>query len=180
MYKILFVLLAVPALAVACIRSGGEDENEEHEKTSVVKKGDALPEFTVADKDGNTAGSADLAGKGSLIFFFETGCPDCQKVFPVINELYQLVAGDGRFALLSITRAQAASVVDEYFGEQGYSIPYYLDPVRETYGKFATGYIPRLYIAGPDGVITWMAVEKLPADTNTATQLLALMESALD
>lgn len=178
MKKSVFIILAaltVSFLSASCIRTSG---NEDYEKTSIVKVGDTIPEFTVTDKDGAAFSSSELAGKSVLIFFFQTTCPDCQKVIPVIDQLCKDTAGDNNYVVLPINRGQTTQAIEDYFEEKGYTMNYYLDPVRITYDKFATSYVPRVYVVGPDGKVTWMAVEKLPSNADSAEELLAKMEAA--
>ena len=44
-----------------------------------IKVGDAIPDFTVEMTDGSIVTGASLSEGVSLIMFFYSQCPDCQK-----------------------------------------------------------------------------------------------------
>lgn len=50
-------------------------------------KGDAAPEWEVADSDGNLASPSSLSGKVSLLYFWGTWSPACDKASPELAKL---------------------------------------------------------------------------------------------
>jgi peroxiredoxin len=138
--------------------------------------GDVVPEFTVKQADGASDApflAADFEGRRSVIVFFQTTCADCRRELPKIHEAWQLFSKyrafpDVQFILIS--RGENAATVAEYWTSVAESkpsfdpMPYYLDPERETYNKFANTYVPRLYLIGTDGRVKYMAIEEFDFD----------------
>lgn len=63
---------------ISCIR-----ENV-GESIQYVQPGDRLPDFTVELSDGTILSRHSLVGKVSVLVFFHTECPDCQRELPVV------------------------------------------------------------------------------------------------
>ena len=166
---------ALTIIMTSCVSGSGTDESELHEQTSIVKVGDRIPEFTVEDSKGNTLYSTDLTGKRSIIFFFQTTCPDCQKVFPVMQELWEIIEGNDSYEMVPVSRGESADEIGKYFINNEMTMPYYIDPELETYHKFAEGYVPRIYIVDSEGIVEWMAVEHLPDGVDSADDLMELL-----
>ncbi len=55
--------------------------------------GKPVPTFEVTTLEGETITEKDIAGKNTLIFFWLTHCPVCQRITPNMVELYQKYAG---------------------------------------------------------------------------------------
>ena len=50
-------------------------------------EGKSLPSFELRSFDGSTIRSADLRGKSTLIYFWFTGCPPCERIAPILGDL---------------------------------------------------------------------------------------------
>jgi peroxiredoxin len=116
-----------------------------------IKVGDAIPDFTVEMTDGSIVTGASLREGVSLIMFFYSQCPDCQKTLPAVQKIYDEYKSKGmKFALIS--RSQLDDPISEYWKAQGYTMPYSAQPTREIYALFASSRVPRVYIC-QDGVV---------------------------
>lgn len=132
----LLLLLAVLPLAA-----------QDKDSTSLLKVGDEMPEFTVTTLDGNTVTSDDLYGKVVLINFFATWCGPCNLELPFVEkDIWAKYKDSKDFVLLIIDREEIAEKVGPFIAKKKFTMPFYLDPKREVYGKFATKYIPRNYL----------------------------------
>ena len=142
-YKLAYLLLS--ALAVfSCIK--------EKPTGADLKVGDTIPNFEVRMNDGSVVTGQKLRETPSCIVFFHTSCPDCQKVLPVIQQLYDKYASQGvTFTLIS--REDEDSAVSAYWGENAFTLPYSAQSTREIYNLFAQTRVPRVYICEMGGAI---------------------------
>lgn len=164
-----------PALAAAiflsstaCINGGNDNGVKNH-----VVKGDPVPSFTVTASDGVDRvdfARADFMGKRSVIVFFNTQCPDCQREMPKVYAAWLEFADDPDFLMVPISRGETAEAVAAYWSSETDTkpsfepMPFFLDTDRSAFEKFANLYVPRLYLVGTDGKIAYMAVETFGFD----------------
>ncbi len=140
------LILVTAAIAIGCIK--------EDKKTDLMV-GDGLPEFKVTMNDGRVVRSGDLKGEVSIVMFFHTTCPDCQKTLPVMQKIYDEYLPKGvKFALVS--REEEESTISAFWKEKGLSMPYSAQKDRVVYEKFAQSRIPRIYINDKDGIIRYI------------------------
>lgn len=143
--NIIGCLLLGCALFTACI------DDDAEEGTIDLQAGDPVPAFSVVMDDGQTVTSEHLKGKVSLIVFFHTGCPDCQKELPVLQRLY---ADYGqKIQLVCISREEGAAEISRYWEENHLTLPYSAQENRTVYYLFAKSGIPRVYVVDRDLVI---------------------------
>jgi len=126
-----------------------------------INIGDSVPKFSIEGVAGGSFNSTSFTGKRSLLVLFVTTCPDCQRELPVVNRIYDIVKDNPDILVLGISRGEDRSVIQEYWADAGFSIPAYLDPDRSVFDKFANSTIPRIYIIDENGIVEWMAIEKL-------------------
>lgn len=137
-------------LLFSCIREevpAGQD---------VVKPGDVLPDFSVVLNDGSELSRKSLEGKVAVLVFFHTGCPDCRKELPVIQQLYEEYAVHEGVGIYAISREEGREEVGDYWVENSLTIPYSAQDDRRIYELFSTSGIPRVYVCGQDGRIVSM------------------------
>lgn len=127
-----------------------------------LKVGDSLPDFEVVMSDGTTVSDDSLKGNVSVVVFFNTTCPDCQKVLPVVQEIYdEYCPKDVRFAVIS--REDTSENIKSYWEKNALNMPYSVQKTRKVYEKFARSAIPRIYINDKNGVIRYIYIdESLP------------------
>ena len=144
LYSIFCVMVFV-MISGACI-----DENVD-EFEELVKVGDRLPTFVVTTNEDTTVTSGQLSSGISLVIFFHTGCPDCQAVLPIVQQLYEEYCADGvQFLLISREDTQAS--VSKYWSQNNLTMPYSAQSDRRIYELFAQEGVPRIYIS-QDGLI---------------------------
>ena len=128
------------------------------ERTTLLKKGMDVPEFSVRMLDGTTLTSAELEGKVVLVNFWATWCPPCQEELKrVQKEIIDRFKGKD-FVFLAISREESKEQVKKFRERNGYTFPMGLDPERKIYSKFATATIPRNFIIDKKGKIVEIEV----------------------
>lgn len=135
---------------------GGLADLKAQEKETLVKVGDAVPEFVVEMFDGEKIDIKDLKGKVVLINFWATWCPPCQEELKrVQKEIIDRFKGKD-FVFLAISREDTKDQVAKFREKNGYTFPMGLDPERKIYSKFASSTIPRNFIVDKKGKIVAM------------------------
>ncbi|MDR2414009.1 MAG: TlpA family protein disulfide reductase [Odoribacteraceae bacterium] len=152
------VLMLFLACALSCVKS---NEGDAYEKSSRVKVGDEIPEFTASDGT-TTLSKSDLAGKKTLLVLFASTCGDCREALPVIEAAWTLLKDHPGAVVAAISRGETAGVVREYWEEARFTMPYYLDEDRAIFNKFASAYTPRVYLIDARQRVIEMYVESLP------------------
>ena len=169
MKQIILILATLCALlcTTGCIKDKVEGAD--------LKVGDRLPGFSVVMNDGTIVSDESLKGSVSCVMFFNTSCPDCQRTLPEVQQVCNEFASKGvLFALIS--REQTAVLVESYWTERGYDMPYSAQSDRTVYNKFATSRIPRVYICDKDGIIRYIYTDDpTPTYENLSDSIKSLL-----
>jgi thiol-disulfide isomerase/thioredoxin len=149
MIKKLFVIL----LTLYVSTSYGQDE------TTLVKKADKVPVFEFEKSPGVKANISDYKGKTVLITFFATWCGPCRQELPEIQEkIYNKYKNNPNFVLLIFGREHNWKEVDEFKTTNKYDMPFFPDPGRNVFYKFATQSIPRNFLISGDGKVVFSSI----------------------
>ena len=121
---------------------------------TLVKEGDAAPDFSITMKDGSIKKLSDLKGKVVWINFFANWCPPCRKELPHLEkEVYQKLKENKNFEVLVIGREHDWATVNKFKADNNYTLPFYPDAERDIFSKYAKQNIPRNFIIDKDGKI---------------------------
>lgn len=132
---------------LSCIKENGTPRE--------LEVGDLLPDFTVTMNDGSTISDDDIKAGVSVVMFFHTTCPDCQKVLPRMQMIYDEYSSEGvSFTLIS--RQQESEEIEAFWSEKGLTMPYSAQKDRKVYEKFAQSRIPRVYVNEKGGIIRYI------------------------
>ena len=135
---------------------------EDDETKERVAVGDRVPLFSVEmvkDGERSTFSTAQLTGE-TVIVFFNTTCPDCQRDLPKLNQYYLKHKADEGFQMVAISRAEGEDAVAAYWKDNGLQIPYSAQNDRRIYELFASSIIPRIYFVSAQGVVTRIFIER--------------------
>lgn len=152
--KFLSVLSLAACCAIvlpSCVKDKGDEDVKEY-----VKVGDAVPSFSV--KAGNTVNftKVDFVNKRSIIVLFTAECPHCKTLMPIVDDAWREIDGNDYYQIVPIARESSQSAVAGLWNANGMAMPFFLDPDRSAYNKFASRNVPRLYSVNEQGVIDWM------------------------
>ena len=150
-------MMLLTLLMMGCSSIG--DDNEVTERVNV---GDYVPSFSVdvmSDGVQSIFSTAYLTGE-TVIVFFNTTCPDCQRDLPKLNQYYLKHKGNEGFQMVAISRAEGEEDVAAYWKDKGLQIPYSAQDDRRIYELFASSIIPRIYFVSAQGVVTRIFIER--------------------
>ena len=145
-----------------CLLFIGCSSIEDDETKERVAVGDRVPLFSVEmvkDGERSTFSTAQLTGE-TVIVFFNTTCPDCQRDLPKLNQYYLKHKVDEGFQLVAISREEGEEDVAAYWKDNGLQIPYSAQNDRRIYELFASSIIPRIYFVSAQGVVTRIFIER--------------------
>ncbi|MGL4364238.1 MAG: TlpA family protein disulfide reductase [Bacteroidales bacterium] len=138
--KKLFIIGLLAGLVFSC---------KSKEISKELSLGEKMPEFSFNEK----LNSVQLKGKYTLITFFATWCPPCQKKLPHFEELYKTYKEHPNLNFVFVAREQTPAKVDSVWAELGYTMPVHCDEKKEVFTRFASKGIPRSYLFSPDGTL---------------------------
>ena len=131
---------------------------EQVDASTLVKQGDAAPNFTVEMFDGKTIRLSDLKGKVVLLNFWATWCPPCrEELARVQTDIIDRFAGKD-FVFLPISRGEELQTVTAFRKRMGYTFPMGLDPDQKIFRRYATNYIPRNFLIDRDGNVALVSI----------------------
>lgn len=141
----------------------------------MLKEGDRAPAFALADQDGKTVDSADLAGKPYVVYFYpKDDTPGCTTEACSFRDAYAEYRGRGVavFGVSADTSASHRKFADKF------ALPFTLlsDPDRsliaaygawgekKLYGKSYEGILRSTFVVGADGIVKKVFPKVSPAD----------------
>ena len=126
--------------------------------------GDAAPDFTLPDADGNDVSLSSLRGRRVIVYFYPAAMtPGCTKEACDFRDSLSSLAGAG-FAVLGISPDSPAKLA-KFRDRDGLNFPLLSDPQHAVeqaygtygekmmYGKKSVGVIRSTFVIGPDGTI---------------------------
>ena len=124
------------------------------EETTHIKISENVPAFDFEVKPGVKQNITDDKGKLILITFFATWCAPCRQELPHIqSDIYNKYKNNKNFRLLIFGREHSWEEINKFKAENKFSMPFYPDPDRSIYSKFAGQYIPRNFLISPEGKV---------------------------
>lgn len=144
---------------------------------TLVKKGDTAPNFSITLEDGTVKQLSDMKGKVIWLNFFATWCPPCRKELPHLEkEVYLKFKGNKNFEVLVIGREHDWETVNKFKADNNYVLPFYADPKREIFSKYAKQNIPRNFIIDKEGKI---AVSSIGFNETEFKEIIETVEELL-
>lgn len=147
-------LIIMPAMGKELIADIDATRAERFSKTTFVKVGDKVPEFSLTTIDGQTITFPHPENnKVIVINFFATWCGPCLMELPHIEQLWKELKDDKRFQLVVIGREETNESVETFRSENNFTFPIAADPEGKIFALFAERLIPRTIIISPNGSV---------------------------
>ena len=170
-----WVILVLFTLNLLSINAKAQKEADQ---STLVKIGQAVPEFSFNDESGVFHNMEELKGKVILLNFFATWCGPCMQEMPhVQKEIFDKYGKNNNFILLSIGREHSPQEMKDFKAKKAFTFNIIADPNREIYSKFASQFIPRNVLIGKDGKVVYSSIG---FDENEFAQLIDKIEAQLN
>jgi|GEM_PF-5841807 len=124
-----------------------------------IQVGDTLPNFSVKLNNGELINRKSLEKKVSITLLFSVTCPDCKRLFPSIEKIYNEYKDNDKFVLLTISREEGEDMVGKFMKDNNYTFPYSPQETRDVYSLFAPSIVPRVYISNWDCIVQEMYID---------------------
>lgn len=168
------LLIATVCIFYSCITSTDNPQDGKE----YIHVGAAVPTFSVNGKGDETFSSPkDFEGKLTLLMFFTTWCPSCQKQIPYVEEAWNSFKDDEAIQFICIARggegsyAQTPEIVEEFWRKNDLHMQWFTDPDREVFNMFADNNVPRFYLIDESSTVVW----KQTTDSYTAEQFIEVI-----
>ena len=144
------ILAGFLAIAVVIVLLGASSH------ANAIEVGQAAPDFTLTNIDGQKASLADFKGKAIILNFFASWCPPCRGEIPDFITL-QKAYGDKGFTFLGVSLVSAQESKD-FAAKMGMNYPVLVDDgkVSALYGPVRS--IPTTFVIDKDMKIVKMYI----------------------
>lgn len=172
-------LLAVLCVFVGCPKDETQtaEEGLTPQETVLIDVGDTAPGFELTTLDGEVFNLEAQRGKVVLVNFFATWCPPCREELPYLEKEVWQRFDPASFSLIVVGREEDDDVIGPFVEENGYSLPFAGDPGKVAYDLYASRFIPRNFVIGPDGRVLFQSQGFERADFD---RMIAVIQEAVD
>jgi len=175
MTRLMLAVFAVLLLALTGCANEPEmvvEPESTPEDTVLVKVGDTAPGFELTTLSGETFNLEANRGKVVLVNFFATWCPPCREELPYLEKQIFQAFDPEKLAVVVIGREEKDEVIQPFVDKHGYTVPFAGDPEMVAYSQYATRFIPRNFVIGPDGTVLYQSQGYEPHEFQEMVKLI--------
>jgi len=121
-----------------------------------LKRGQAAPDFTLSDVNGDQVRLSSLRGRPVMLNFWSISCPPCRYEMPEIEAVYQKYRGQAVF--IGIAPADTAAEVRDFVTARGYTWTFVTDPGGAVSFDYQVMYFPTTYFLDAGGRVSSIIV----------------------
>ncbi len=143
--------VVVVALSVVLATQVGNDPRADAKQSQLA--GREVPQFTVTTLDGQRLSEDDLAGKATIVNFWNTWCIPCREEHPELVKFYERHADEPDFVMLGIVRDDTRSAVERWVRDKGDAWTVAMDASGDAALAFGTRGQPETFAISPDGLV---------------------------
>jgi peroxiredoxin len=174
---VLFVLLVV---LPGCGNGVPPEPEPTPEETVLVAVGDTAPGFELTTLTGETFNLEEHRGKVVLVNFFATWCPPCREELPFLEkDVWKRFHRDS-LSVIVVGREENDEIIRPFVDKHGYTVPFAADPEMAAYSRYATRFIPRNFVIGPDGTVLYQSQGYTPREFGEMVKVIEDAVAALD
>ena len=145
------VAVVLVALGIVLATQVGNDPRRDASTSQLAGKD--VPDFRVVTLDGEKVTDTDLAGKATIVNFWNTWCIPCREEAPDLQKFFARHADDPTFQMLGIVRDDNRSAVEKWVKNRGDDWTIAMDPDGKSALAFGTRGQPETFAVSPDGLI---------------------------
>lgn len=157
MFRRTHALLLASLISWAALSHAKEDLAAQVAQATLVKAGQAAPDFTCQTTDGRDFTLSAQQGKVVVLYFFSTSVgASLTEMRYLEQEIFQKLRGREDFQLIAIGRGHTREELVTLGGENKLTFPLAADPQAAVFGRYFTKFVPRTVVVRRDGVIGHM------------------------
>lgn len=137
----------------------------------VIKVGEAVPDFTLMNVEGEAVDLKDYRGKGVLINFWGTWCGPCEKEMPRMNEAYR--SKPDNVEILAVNLPESPVSVSGFVEKYGIDFPVLMDADGDVVEAYKVGSIPVTFLVDENGVLQ----ERIMGELASVEYIQSLMKA---
>ncbi len=146
--------IAFALLLLLCVgMSGCSDSARQPAVSGPPAVGQAAPDFTLSDLQGNTHTLAALRGKVVIVNFWATWCPPCRAEMPSMEQLHRELGDEGLVMLAINIEKDGRQTVPKFLASSPHSFPILIDDREEVQKRYGVSKFPESFVVRKDGVI---------------------------
>ena len=128
---------------------------------------EAVPDFTVYDREGNPVKLSDFRGKPVILNFWASWCGPCVSEMPDLQTAYDTYGDQIHFVLVNVTDGNQETMesATQLLDEKGYTFPVYFDTEIDAAMAYGVNVLPVSFFVDQEGYLVAWTQGAMTADS---------------